>query len=94
MSRCLGALPICKNQTYALSAKAKGFVFNSLAYCECDILAGNRVTATYSYPVIPMDAAKQNICDLNAKGARTKKLWQSSVPARSGILLHISRDML
>jgi hypothetical protein len=60
---------ICKNQTYALCAKAKCFVFNSLAYCECDILSGNSVSATFSYPVLPPDAAKQNICDLNAQGA-------------------------
>jgi hypothetical protein len=60
---------ICKNQTYALCAKAKCFVFNSLAYCECDILSGNSISAPFSYPVLPPDAAKQNICDLNAQGA-------------------------
>jgi hypothetical protein len=57
-----------KNQTYALFAKAKCFVF-SLAYCECDILSGNSVSATFSYPALAPDAAKQNICDLNAQGA-------------------------
>jgi hypothetical protein len=60
---------IRKNQTYALCAKAKCFVFNSLAYCECDILLGNRVSGTFSYPVLPPDSAKQNIYDLNAEGA-------------------------
>jgi len=60
---------IGKNQTYALCAKAKCFVFSSLAYCECDILSGNSVSATFSYSVLPPDAAKQNICDLNAQGA-------------------------
>jgi hypothetical protein len=48
---------ICKNQTYALGAKATCFVFNSLAYCECDILSGNSVSATFNYPVLPPDAA-------------------------------------
>jgi hypothetical protein len=60
---------ICKNQTYALCTKAKCFVLSSLAYCECDILSGNSVSRTFSYPVLPPDAAKQNICDLNAQGA-------------------------
>lgn len=60
---------ICKNQTYALCAKAKCFVYNSLAYCECDILTGNSVSGTFGYPVLPPDSAKQNICDLNAEGA-------------------------
>ena len=60
---------IRKNQTCALCAKAKRFVLNSIAYCECDILLGNRVSGTFSYLLLPPDSAKQNICDLNAQGA-------------------------
>jgi hypothetical protein len=61
---------ICKHQTYALCATASCFVYNGLAYCQCDVRFGKSISAPYNYPVLgPPGHAKQNICDLNAQGA-------------------------
>jgi hypothetical protein len=38
---------ICKNQTYALCAEASSFVFNNLAYAECEIEYGNSISAPH-----------------------------------------------
>jgi hypothetical protein len=48
-----GVLPdnsyaICMNQTYALCAEASSFVFNNLAYAECQIEHGNSISAPHS----------------------------------------------
>jgi hypothetical protein len=44
---------ICKNQTYALCAEASSFVFNNLAYAECQIEHGNSISAPpFNYPVV------------------------------------------
>jgi hypothetical protein len=61
-----GPYAICKNQTYALCAEASSFVFNSLAYAECQIEHGDSISAPpFNYPVV---GPQQDICDLNAQG--------------------------
>lgn len=62
----LGPYAICKNQTYALCAEASSFVFNNIAYAECQIEHGNSISAPpFNYPVV---GPQQDICDLNAQG--------------------------
>jgi hypothetical protein len=70
-----GVLPvnsyaICRNQTYALCAEASSFVFNNLAYAECQIEHGNSISAPpFNYPVVnPNGQPQQNICTLNGQG--------------------------
>ncbi len=56
------ALVICSNQTYALCATASCFVFSGLAYCQCDVMSGNRIRAADWFD------NGQNICSVNAAG--------------------------
>jgi hypothetical protein len=53
---------ICTNQTYALCATASCFVFDDVAYCQCDVLTGNSITATDGFD------DGQNACTVNASG--------------------------
>jgi len=53
---------ICANQTYALCATASCFVFEGLAYCECNVMSGNSITETDSFD------DGQNACTVNAAG--------------------------
>ncbi len=53
---------ICEDQTYALCATAKCFVFNEVAYCRCDVEHGNSISLPFNY-----DTGK-NVCDANAEG--------------------------
>jgi hypothetical protein len=75
MGQSPGVLPvnsyaICRNQTYALCAEASSFVFNNLAYAECQIEHGNSISAPpFNYPVVnPNGQPQQNICTLNGQG--------------------------
>ena len=56
---------ICQNQQYALCAEASCFVYDGLAYCECDILSGDSISLQLSYSG---PAGEQNICDVNQQG--------------------------
>jgi hypothetical protein len=53
---------ICRDQTYALCAGASCFVFNDVAYCTCNVLQGDSISAPFKYD-------NSNICSLNAEGA-------------------------
>jgi hypothetical protein len=55
---------ICKDQTYALCAGASCFVFNNVAYCNCDVLKGVSITAPFSYD-------NSNACTVNANGTNS-----------------------
>jgi hypothetical protein len=57
------AFQICKDQTYALCATARCFVFNEVAYCKCDVEHGDSISLPFRY-----DTGK-NVCDANAEGA-------------------------
>lgn len=56
---------ICDNQQYALCATASCFVYNSLAYCKCDILKGDSISLQLSYS---SPAGERNVCDVNRQG--------------------------
>ncbi|HTR62630.1 MAG TPA: hypothetical protein VMH37_13060 [Candidatus Binataceae bacterium] len=53
---------ICSNQTYALCATASCFVYDQVAYCGCDVLSGNSITATDGFD------DGQTACTVNASG--------------------------
>jgi hypothetical protein len=54
---------ICKGQTYALCATASCFVFNGLAYCQCDVKSGDSISLPFQF-----DSGK-DVCSVNAEGA-------------------------
>ncbi len=68
--RSVAPYAVCRNQTYALCAEASSFVFNNLAYAECQIEHGDSISAPpFNYPVVSFPGQpQQNICDLNAQG--------------------------
>ena len=57
---------ICKDQQYALCAEADCFVYNGVAYCQCDILTGDSISLQLSYST---PAGERNVCDVNQQGA-------------------------
>ena len=54
---------ICENQQYALCAEASCFVYDGVAYCECDILKGDSISLQLSYSSPVGDRTK--CCDVN-----------------------------
>ena len=52
---------ICRDQTYALCAGARCFVFNDVAYCGCDVRKGNSVSSPFNF-----DGGY--VCSVNAAG--------------------------
>lgn len=57
---------ICEDEQYALCAEADCFVYNGVAYCQCDILTGDSISLQLSYPT---PAGERNVCDVNQQGA-------------------------
>jgi hypothetical protein len=67
------------NQTYALCAGAISFVFDQVAYANCQILLGTSISLTLSYP--PVSATGQpggNIETVNQQGAAWKSFIVST----------------
>lgn len=58
---------ICRNQRYALCAQASCFVYNGLAYCECDVRNGDSISLQLSYT---SPTGSRNVCDVNQQGKR------------------------
>ena len=58
-----GSFLILNNQSYALCATADCFSFNQVAYCKCDLLKGDSISAPFDY-----DDNQKNICTLNQQG--------------------------
>jgi hypothetical protein len=56
-----GAFEICEDQRYALCATASCFVFNGVAYCNCDVEMGDSISAPY-------DFEGGDVCSVNAQG--------------------------
>jgi len=52
---------ICQNQTYALCAGSRCFVYNNVAYCTCDMLNGDSISEPFTYD-------NSNVCSVNAEG--------------------------
>ncbi|MDR5883457.1 hypothetical protein [Caballeronia sp. LZ032] len=55
-------LAICRNQEYALCAGVQCFVYNSVAYCRCNVLYGDSVSRRLSY-------SGGDVCNVNAEGS-------------------------
>lgn len=58
---------ICEDQTYALCASAKAFVFQEVAYAKCIVKRGDSISAP---PLVYNEKKGLNVCDYNATGAR------------------------
>jgi hypothetical protein len=58
---------VCQQQHYALCAAASCFVYNGLAYCNCDIKKGDSVSLQLNYST---PSGEQNVCDANGRGRR------------------------
>src|SRR5487761_1472988 len=56
---------ICNNQKYALCAEASCFVYNFVAYCQCDVKRGDSISLQLSYS---SPTGTKNICDVNQEG--------------------------
>ncbi len=57
---------ICENQTYALCASAKAFVFQEVSYAKCIVKRGDSISAP---PLVYNAKQGKNVCDYNATGA-------------------------
>jgi hypothetical protein len=58
-----GATVICHNKTYALCATAQCFYLDGVAYCKCDLMQGDSISATFEF-----DNGTQDVCDLLDQG--------------------------
>jgi hypothetical protein len=58
---------ICQNQRYALCAEASCFVYDAVAYCQCDIMRGDSISLQLSYST---PDGERNVCDVNRQGRR------------------------
>jgi hypothetical protein len=56
---------ICENQHYALCAEASCFVYDGVAYCECDSLNGDSISLQLSFS---SPTGERNVCDVNRQG--------------------------
>ncbi|HTV46554.1 MAG TPA: hypothetical protein VMF05_14675 [Stellaceae bacterium] len=55
---------ICTDQTYALCAVAKCFVFDGVSYCRCDVKSGDSISLPLQF------GRNQNVCTVNAEGTK------------------------
>lgn len=60
------AYAICENQTYALCASAKAFVFQEVSYAKCVIKRGDSISAP---PLVYSPNGEKDICTFNQVGA-------------------------
>jgi hypothetical protein len=58
---------ICDKQRYALCAEASCFVFDGVAYCECDVKHGSSISLQLGFTT---SAGQQNVCDVAKQGDR------------------------
>lgn len=56
---------VCQDQTYALCAAASCFVYNLVAYCQCEIEKGDSISLQLSFST---STGEENVCDVNAQG--------------------------
>src|SRR5262245_13938923 len=56
---------VCQDQTYALCAAASCFVYNLVAYCQCDVMKGDSISLQLSFSTA---TGQENVCDVNAQG--------------------------
>jgi hypothetical protein len=56
---------ICRNQRYALCAEASCFVYDGVAYCECDSFKGDSISLQLGFS---SPTGERNVCDVNRQG--------------------------
>jgi hypothetical protein len=56
---------VCQDQRYALCAAASCFVYNGVAYCQCDVLTGDSISLQLDFST---PTGEENVCDVNAQG--------------------------
>jgi hypothetical protein len=56
---------VCQDQRYALCAAASCFVYNGVAYCQCDVLKGDSISLQLDFSTA---TGEENVCDVNAQG--------------------------
>jgi hypothetical protein len=56
---------VCQDQTYALCAAASCFIYNLVAYCQCDVMKGDSISLQLSFSTA---TGQENVCDVNAQG--------------------------
>lgn len=56
---------VCRDQPYALCAEASCFVYDSVAYCKCDVLKGDSISLQLNYA---SPQGERNVCDVNLQG--------------------------
>jgi hypothetical protein len=56
---------VCSDQRYALCAAASCFVYNGIAYCQCDVMKGDSISLQLDFST---PAGEENVCDVNAQG--------------------------
>ena len=56
---------ICQDQRYALCAEASCFVYDGVAYCECNVMRGDSISLQLSFSG---PEGKQNVCKVNQEG--------------------------
>ena len=56
---------VCRDQQYALCAAASCFVYDGVAYCECDVLQGDSISLQLGFTG---PAGERDVCDVNRQG--------------------------
>ena len=56
---------VCQDQRYALCAAASCFIYNGVAYCQCDVLEGDSISLQLDFSTA---TGEENVCDVNAQG--------------------------
>jgi hypothetical protein len=56
---------VWEDQRYALCTAASCFVYNGVAYCQCDIEKGDSISLQLSFTT---STGEENVCDVNAQG--------------------------
>lgn len=70
---------ICEDQRYGLCAAASCFVYNGVAYCQCDILRGDSISLQLDFSTA---SGEENVCDVNAQGKKNGYMVSTfSLPA-------------
>ncbi len=76
LSTSPGLFKICEDQTYALCAVARCFVFNGVSYCRCDVKHGDSISLPLNFD------HGQDVCTVNAEGADNRYMVSTfSAPA-------------
>src|SRR5262245_46741572 len=73
---------VCQDQQYALCAAASCFVYDGVAYCQCDILKGDSISLQLSFS---SPTGEQNVCDVDQQGKTNGYLVSAFSLPRAGL---------